>query len=133
MTKQAVKRVSKRRAKLLASINDYVAHHCRNCEGHITGECNWTDVGMRNTLVVMLTDRLENYGYDWPNFRRISNQRSRARAKLHDLVLRYANLDWGSLSNRWHRKTGEYTVGQSVNEELTNEIRFLIGLKGWVS
>lgn len=86
---------------------------------------------------LLLADRCSNYGYDWRAFRRISNQRSRARKAVRYSHVR--ELNWGaSFLSRVQicARTGQvhYVVGQSANEEITNALRQLKNPSAkWVS
>lgn len=97
----------------------------------------------------LLADRCENYGYDWKMFRRISNQRSRARRAVRRICnddfspegfgLNHG-LQWFALTDRVvckHTEKGiavHYVAGQSPNEEITNVLRALVNPSArWVS
>ena len=89
----------------------------------------------------ILSHRLENYGYDWKDFQKMSRNKSRLKSKIKsmdDAVIR-KNLAKAGILGRGGRfgqtpvkkmvgkkwvKTGkkdwDYTVGQSFNEELMN-------------
>ena len=89
-------------------------------------------------LEMLLDDRCQNYGYDWKVFRRISNQRSRARQDVKKVIHfgGVAGLYWDTLPSRVvvENGTASYTVGQSSNEEITNILRRLINPNAkWVS
>ena len=95
---------------------------------------------VRHALILWIrSERLENYGYDWPDFRRLQNQRARVKAYARrrgvDLARacgesRLALLVWPDGRIAW-----EYTTGQSNNEEVTNLIARLSGYpqRGWLS
>lgn len=84
----------------------------------------------------LLNARVTNYGYTVRDFRRIQRQRYRAKASLMSTPL--AKWRWENLWGRWAISRGRviYTVGQSENEELTNQMRRLdprVKKDGWVS
>lgn len=86
-------------------------------------------------LNFLLRERLSNYGYLYPSWKRIQRQRGKAKA-----ILRLADIEklkWVKLGNGFqiNSETNEirYIVCQSRNEELTRVMRRLIGLKGWAS
>jgi len=84
-------------------------------------------------LAYLLKLRTHNYGYDYRNFKRISNQRSRARKAVRE---HKSPLNWfgTSLSSRLDWQSIDYTVGQSQNEEVTNLLMQLTGYTGdWLS
>ncbi len=87
----------------------------------------------RRILFNLLSDRLANYGYSNTDWRRIQQQRRRAKQALVTAITRGQRLHWYELSSRWCKVTGDYTVGQSSNEEYTNSMRALLGLESWVS
>lgn len=80
----------------------------------------------RKILESLLRDRLENYGYDRTSWRRIQAQRCRAKQALRPYLGCPLSLHWESCSSRLNLQTGEYVVGQSSNEEITNVLRRLV-------
>jgi hypothetical protein len=106
-----------------------------------------TEAQLQAFIAYLLADRLENYGYDWKDFRRLSNQRARARLALRQVTGHFAghcwvdSLAWEQCSSRLMLESHNgrpcaitYIVGQSGNEELTNLMRRLVNPKaGWVS
>ena len=93
----------------------------------------------------LLTDKCENYGYDYKNFKRISAQRCAARKALRNLVSWHGyEAVISQLSNEervqieackftdketkvvTEGQTITYIVGQSSNEEITNLMRRLV-------
>lgn len=85
----------------------------------------------------LMKDRTANYGYDHRCFRRVSNQRSRARQAVKVLTEngRYPErLNWHAVGDRLTfsqnpnngRWSAHYVVGQSQNEEITNLLRRLV-------
>lgn len=85
----------------------------------------------------LMRDRCSNYGYDHTAWRRISNQRSRARLAVRILTENGKHperLNWHAAGDRLtferHPHTGlwscHYVVGQSSNEEITNLLRRLV-------
>lgn len=92
-----------------------------------------TDEQKAQMLEYLLANRCSNYGYDWRMFRRISNQRSRARRAIRHFT---GDLAWdvAPLSYRLNWDRTSYTVGQSSNEEITNLLRQLVDPNaGWLS
>jgi len=85
------------------------------------------------TVKMLLADRCENYGYDWPDFRRLIAARSRAR-KAVALIMATKGvdaLDWANAPNRLTvAETPEYVTGQSQNEEITGCLRVLARMRG---
>ena len=91
------------------------------------------------TLEWLLSDRLSNYGYDWPDYRRLIAQRARARAAVRRISC-YGHapdaLAWDDVGSRLivDDRRPDYCVGQSSNEEITNVLRTLARVRGgWVS
>ena len=86
-------------------------------------------------LDYLLSDRCSNYGYDYRMFRRISNQRYRARLAIRKQGgVASEAWDKAPLSYRLDWDTMSYTVGQSSNEEITNLLRQLVNPNAsWVS
>lgn len=93
---------------------------------------------------MLLSDRLENYGYDYRDWKRLVQQRYRAKRELKLAIghgsnghsLHLEGLAWDQLTSRITVKDGraEYVVGQSSNEEITNVMRQLVNpLAPWVS
>jgi hypothetical protein len=103
----------------------------------------------------LVTQRCENYGYDWKAFQKISRQRSDARKAFQHffhfnpetVMQRLANEHRVSLENCKITETLSngsnivkeemrltYTVGQSNNEEITNLMRRLVNPQAkWLS
>ena len=90
---------------------------------------NVTEEQKAAMLAYLLKLRTHNYGYDYRDFRRISNQRSRARKAVRECE---RPLDWfgTSLSSRLDWQNTGYTAGQSQNEEITNLLMQLTGYEG---
>ena len=98
----------------------------------------------------ILDQRLQNYGYDWKDFSKMSGQKSRLKSKIKNMSdadirrnLAQAGILGGGgrfgqrpvmkkVGNKW-KKTGkkdwDYTVGQSFNEELMNIMHVGTGKK----
>ena len=94
---------------------------------------NVTEEQKAAMLDYLLKLRVHNYGYDYRDFRRISNQRSRARKAVRE---HKSPLNWfgTSLSSRLDWQSIDYTIGQSQNEEITNLLMQLAGYTGeWLS
>ena len=81
-----------------------------------------------NAFSFLLSERLENYGYDYKSWNRLKNQRYRAKAILKVADTRL--LHWGNTSHRFEVNFDDfsirYNVCQSSNEEITNLMRTLI-------
>jgi hypothetical protein len=88
---------------------------------------DWRSIRMQ-AFSFLLTERLENYGYDYKSWNRLKNQRYRAKATLK--VANTRLLHWKDLSHRLKVNLDDfsirYIVGQSNNEEITNLMRTLI-------
>lgn len=89
-------------------------------------------------LAYLLRDRLANYGYDWRDFRRLRDQRHKARKAVNRFVAEHgvAALHWARapLAYRIDWREPGYTTGQSQNEELTNLLRQLVNPSAkWLS
>ena len=86
-------------------------HSIKDCylSNNITKD-DWRTIRM-NALRFLLTERLENYGYDFKSWNRLKNQRYRAKATI--------KVNFNDFSIR-------YNVCQSSNEEITNLMRTLI-------
>ena len=100
----------------------------------------------RQIVDFLLKDELENYGYDLTDWQRIQRQRNKAKSILK--IADINKLKWEELGCRFQIKKAskgneadvenskaeiQYIVCQSKNEEITNAIRRLVGLKGWAS
>jgi hypothetical protein len=86
----------------------------------------------------LLANRCDNYGYIWKDFRRISNQRSKARTEFRSFVKYFTGtlIERIEQESRIQLENGKltYIVGQSSNEEITNLMRRLVNPKDkWVS
>lgn len=96
---------------------------------------------------ILLSDRLENYGYDWRDFQRLMRQRYQAK-KAFKQAIGYENKLMGSfwcidgisfdniLGGRLciYNGNAEYITGQSNNEEITNAMRQIVNRKSkWLS
>ena len=88
---------------------------------------DWRSIRM-NAFSFLLSERLENYGYDYKSWNRLKNQRYRAKAILKVADTRL--LHWGNASHRFEVNFDDfsirYNVCQSSNEEITNLMRVLI-------
>jgi len=106
--------------------NDW--HSIKDCylSNNITKD-DWRTIRM-NAYRFLLTERLENYGYDFKSWNRLKNQRYRAKALLK--VANTALLHWKDASHRFEVNFDDfsirYNVCQSSNEEITNLMRTLI-------
>ncbi len=84
----------------------------------------------------LMGERCSNYGYDSTSWRRVSNQRSRARLAARILTENGKHperLNWHAAGERLTFKRADngtwavhYVVGQSQNEEITNLLRRLV-------
>lgn len=84
----------------------------------------------------LMRDRLENYGYNWKDFRRLQNQRARVKAHARRTMLSLSHVEGeGRLSYAPSIDAWEYTTGQSNNEEITNLIArvYQYPQRGWLS
>ena len=112
-----------------------------NKEKSITSKT--TKVIKKQIIDFLIKDKLKNYGYEIRDWRRLQRQRSKAKAilKIADInKLRWHELGLDELKSRLQIKTSSegkvdirYITCQSRNEEVTNIIRRLVGLKGWAS
>lgn len=74
----------------------------------------------------LLSQKLVNYGYDWKDFKRLSNHASRLRRKIrlfYDSLVISEKVKAGNFMNgRLAIEDGQiaYTTGQSFNEEYIN-------------
>lgn len=95
------------------------------------------DDAARAAYEYLMSARCSDYGYDHTSWRRITNQRSRARIAVRILTEngKYPErLNWHAAGDRLtferHPHTGawscDYVVGQSQNEEITNLLRRLV-------
>ena len=88
---------------------------------------DWRSIRM-NAFSFLLSERLENYGYDYKSWNRLKNQRYRAKAILKVADTRL--LHWENASHRFEVNFNDfsirYNVCQSSNEEITNLMRTLI-------
>ena len=88
---------------------------------------DWRTIRM-NALRFLLTEKLENYGYDYQSWNRLKNQRYRAKATLK--AANTALLHWRDASHRFKVNLDDfsirYIIGHSNNEEITNLMRTLI-------
>lgn len=85
---------------------------------------------------MLMSNRCSDYGYDHTSWRRITNQRSRARIAVRILTENGKHperLNWHCAGDRltFTRKDNgtwacHYVVGQSQNEEITNLLRRLV-------
>lgn len=102
-------------------------HSVRDCYlSNITKE-DWRSIRMQ-ALDFLLSERLENYGYDYKSWNRLKNKRYRVKALLK--VADNRLLHWKDLSDRLEVNLDDYSiryiVGQSNNEEITNLMSTLI-------
>ncbi len=88
---------------------------------------NPTPAERATVLAILYADRLSNYGYDRASWVRITSQRYRAKKALR-IAEQRGEIHWEALSHRWQRTPNgvDYTIGQSSNEEFTNEMRRLV-------
>ena len=98
---------------------------------------------------ILLADRLENYGYDWKDFRRLIRQRYEAKKAFKIALGGLSAKSWNEpfcnidslnfddiLGGRLCVYNGmpEYITGQSNNEEITNAMRQLVNRESkWIS
>lgn len=98
---------------------------------------------------ILLNDRLENYGYDWADFRRLMRQRYEAKKAFKHALgglsrnswnepfcniesMNFDNIMGGRLCI--YKGHPEYITGQSNNEEITNCMRQLVNRDAkWLS
>lgn len=85
---------------------------------------------MKNEILkeYLLTGRLENYGYDWKDFRRMSNTASKLRGKIR--LMSEKEIRSRLLPNfdrlQFSEKRVNYIVFQSWNEEYLNLLSFAV-------
>ena len=98
----------------------------------------------------ILKQRLENYGYDWREFNKMSQNKARLKSKIRQMSdadirrnLAKAGILGGGgrlhtspihkkIKGKWKKTSGknwDYDVGQSYNEELMNILHIGIGKK----
>ncbi len=87
---------------------------------------NFTKQEMEQILNWLLQQRLENYGYDWRDFRRLSSYASKFRRLIRRFFPSIVLSSRAREGNLMRGRLGispdgvEYTVGQSFNEEYIN-------------
>lgn len=104
---------------------------------HDTGKLQpLTDDHKQQIREYLTKTRMSDYGYTRRDWRRIQRQRQRAKSSL--MASHLIVWQWDNLWNRWYIKGDKifYAVGQSENEELTNQMRQLdprVKNKDWQS
>ncbi len=87
---------------------------------------NFTNEEMKRILDWLLNQRLRNYGYDYKDFRRLSNYASKFRRlirKFYDSLIISEKVKTGDFMNgrlEIENNQVHYTTGQSFNEEYIN-------------
>ena len=87
---------------------------------------NFTSEEIQKILDWLLKQKLTNYGYDYRDFRRLSNYASKLRSKIRkfydSLVISEKVKNGNFMNGRLEIENNQvhYTVGQSFNEEYIN-------------
>jgi len=87
---------------------------------------DFTSEEIKKILDWLLSQRLRNYGYDWRDFKRLSNYASKLRRKIrqnYDSLVISEKVKAGDFMNgrlEIENNQVHYTTGQSFNEEYIN-------------